>query len=103
MDWYSLTNHKIEELLGKRLKQQRLQYNLTQNELSAKTGISRVSISKIERGSGANLSSILEIMRALHILDNIENLVPEQEISPIEMIKLKNKSKKQRASSKKTR
>lgn len=102
MDWYSLTNHRIEELLGERLKQQRLQYNLTQNELSVKTGISRVSISKIERGLGANLSSILEIMRALHILANIENLVPEQEISPIEIIKLKNKNKKKRASSKKS-
>ena len=103
MDWYSLTNHRIEEVLGERLKQQRLQYNITQNELSVKTGISRVSISKIERGLGVNLSSIIAIMRALHILDNIENLVPVQEISPIEMIKLKNKNKKKRASSKKSR
>ena len=100
MDWYSLTNNRIEEILGKRLKEHRLQYNITQNELAIKTGMSRVSISKIERGKGVNLSSLIEIMRGLRILENIEGLIPEQEVSPIEIIRLKNKSKKKRASTK---
>ena len=101
MDWYSLTNARIEIEVGERLKKLRLEYNITQNNLAKKTGLSRVSISKIERGMGVNLSSLIEIMRGLRVLENIEYLIPEQEISPIEMIRLKNKTKKKRASTKK--
>ena len=101
MDWYSYTNSRIEILIGERLKQRRLEYNITQEELAKRTGISRVSISKIERGLGMNLSSLIQVMRGLNILENIQHLIPEPEISPIEIIKLKNKAKKKRASSKK--
>lgn len=101
MDWYSMTNARIEIEVGERLKKLRLEYNITQNDLAKKTGLSRVSISKIERGKGVNLSSLIEIMRGLRVLENIAYLIPEQEISPIELIRLKNKSKKKRASTKK--
>lgn len=101
MDWYSMTNTRIEIEVGERLKKLRLEYNITQNDLAQKTGLSRVSISKIERGMGVNLSSLIEIMRGLRVLENIAYLIPEQEISPIEMIRLKNKTKKKRASTKK--
>ena len=101
MDWYSMTNARIEIEVGERLKKLRLEYNITQDDLAKKTGLSRVSISKIERGKGVNLSSLIEIMRGLRVLENIAYLIPEQEISPIEMIRLKNKTKKKRASTKK--
>lgn len=101
MDWYSMTNARIEIEVGERLKKLRLEYNITQNDLAKKTGLSRVSISKIERGMGVNLSSLIQIMRGLRVLENIEHLIPEQEISPIEIIRLKNKTKKKRASRKK--
>jgi len=96
-----MTNTTIEKIIGERIKKLRLEYNITQNNLAKKTGISRVSISKIENGMGVNLSSLLEIMRGLRVLENIEHLIPEPEISPIEIIKLKNKTKKKRASTKK--
>ncbi len=101
MDWYSMTNTRIEAEIGERLKNVRLQYNISQSDLAKRTGLSRVSISKIERGLGVNLSSLIEIMRGLKVLENIELLIPEQEVSPIEMIRLKNKTKKKRASTKK--
>jgi len=101
MDWYSMTNARIEAIVGEKLKKLRLEYNITQNELAKKTGLSRVSISKIERGMGVNLSSLIEIMRGLRVLENIEHLIPEQEVSPIEVIRLKNRTKKKRASTKK--
>jgi len=98
MDWYSMTNNRIELEIGLKIKHYRLKRNLTQLELANKTGISRVSISKIERGKGATLASLIEILRMLHVLQNLEFLFPEDEISPIELIKLK-KKKRIRASS----
>lgn len=100
MDWYSMTNNRIELEIGLKIKHNRLKMNLTQLELANKTGLSRVSISKIERGKGAKLTSIIEILRMLHLLQNLEFLFPEDEISPIELIKLK-KKKRIRASSNK--
>lgn len=100
MDWYALTNNRIELEIGLRIKQHRIKRNLTQLELAVKAGMSRVAISNIERGKGVNLSSLIEILRALNLLDKLEFLFPEDEISPIELIKLKGKKRK-RASSKK--
>lgn len=100
MDWYSMTNNRIELEIGKRIKGHRLKRNITQLELANKTGLSRVSISKIERGKGSTLSSLIEILRMLDLLQNIERLIPEIEISPIELIRLKNE-KRIRATSKK--
>ena len=93
-----MTNNRIELEIGLKIKHYRLKRNLTQLELANKTGISRVSISKIERGKGATLASLIEILRMLHVLQNLEFLFPEDEISPIELIKLK-KKKRIRASS----
>jgi putative transcriptional regulator len=100
MDWYSMTNNRIELEIGLKIKHNRLKRNLTQLELANKTGMSRVSISKIERGKGVTLTSLIEILRMLHLLQNLEFLFPEDEISPIELIKLK-KGKRLRASSNK--
>ncbi|MCF6306545.1 MAG: helix-turn-helix domain-containing protein [Flavobacteriaceae bacterium] len=100
MDWYSMTNNRIELEIGLKIKHNRLKRNLTQLALANKTGISRVSISKIERGKGTTLASLIEILRMLHLLENLEFLFPEDEISPIELIKLK-KGKRIRASSNK--
>ncbi len=100
MDWYSMTNNRIELEIGLKIKNHRLKRNLTQLELANKTGMSRVSISKIERGKGTTLTSLIEILRMLHILQNLELLFPKDEVSPIELIKLK-KKKRIRASSKK--
>ncbi len=102
MDWYEMTNKRILIEIGSRIKQHRIKINLTQLELANKTGLSRVAISKIERGNGANLSSLIQILRMLDLLQNMEYLFPEVEISPIELIKLKGKERK-RASSKKNK
>jgi transcriptional regulator with XRE-family HTH domain len=102
MDWYSMTNKRILIEIGSRIKHHRIKKNLTQLELANKSGLSRPAVSMIERGNGANLSSLIEILRMLDLLQNMEYLFPEDEISPIELIKLKGKERK-RASSKKNK
>lgn len=100
MDWYAMTNKRIGFEIGQRIKRTRIKRNITQLELANKTGLSRVAISKIERGYGANLSSLIEILRMLDILHNLEYLFPKDELSPLELIKIQGKKRK-RASSKK--
>lgn len=97
MDWYSMTNSAIEQEIGKRIKKERLKRNMTQLELGRKTGLSRVSISKIESGKGSSLSSILEILRMLNLLHFLDNLFPSSELSPLEILKIQNKEVRHRA------
>lgn len=98
MSWRLSSNRRIEEEIGERIQRARLLKNLTQKGLAEKAGLSRGAISKIERGQGATLSSLIEIMRVLGILDSFEQIFPSTQLSPLEIVKLEGKKRK-RASS----
>lgn len=84
-DFYN--NNEIFELIGKKLQEYRVSKNISQKQLSKITGVSRSRISDIENGSPSSLVSLIEIMRALKILDNIELLIPSVVKSPREVLK----------------
>ncbi|MCC7333172.1 MAG: helix-turn-helix transcriptional regulator [Flavobacteriales bacterium] len=84
-DFYN--NNEILELIGKKLQEYRVSKNISQKQLSKITGVSRSRISDIENGSPSSLVSLIEIMRALKILDNIELLIPSVVKSPREVLK----------------
>lgn len=50
---------------------------LSQEDLSALSGVSRVSISKIEMGDNFNFLTFIKIMRSLNKLEDIEQLLSE--------------------------
>lgn len=84
-DFYN--NNEILELIGKKLQEYRVSKNISQKQLSEITGVSRSRISDIENGSPSSMVSLIEIMRALKILDNIELLIPAVVKSPREVLK----------------
>jgi len=84
-DFYN--NNEILELIGKKLQEYRVSKNISQKQLAEITGVSRSRISDIENGSPSSLVSLIEIMRALKILDNIELLIPSVVKSPREVLK----------------
>lgn len=67
-----MTN-KITEALGKTIRNERKERNLTQQDLADKTGISRRHITNIEGGKiNASFEVVLAIVKELNIsLDNI--------------------------------
>ncbi len=93
MDWYGMSDPAIIIELGKRLKEYRLRKNYTQKEIADKSGVSSLSVHKIESGRSVSFSILITVMRTLRLLDNIETLIPEPPISPVELMKLKGKSK----------
>lgn len=84
-DFYN--NNEVLELIGKKLQEYRVSKNISQKQLAEITGVSRSRISDIENGSPSSLVSLIEIMRALKILDNIELLIPAVVKSPREILK----------------
>jgi transcriptional regulator with XRE-family HTH domain len=85
-------------LIGQRISRHRLERNLTQAELATSAGVSKRTIERLEAGESTQLSNFLRILRALDLLDGIDQLVSEPPPSPLEQLKLKGRQR-QRASS----
>jgi transcriptional regulator with XRE-family HTH domain len=94
MDWYGMSDKAIVRDIGKRIRQMRLNKNISQKTLSEKIGIHRVTLSKIERGQRISLLTLIQIMRGLGELQRLENIIPEDIISPIQLAKLQGKKRK---------
>lgn len=94
----NLSNEALLRQLGKRLLQYRLNRNITQEALAKEAGISVRTVNRVERGHSTQLSNFIRLLRSLGLLDNMDALVPEPALSPIQQVKLHGKSRK-RASS----
>jgi putative transcriptional regulator len=83
--------------IGRLVQQMRLNRNLTQKQLSTMSGVSRVTISRFERGQVSTILTLVQILRALDKLDILDIFYEESEISPLQLLSLK-KKQRQRAS-----
>lgn len=94
MDWYGMTDNAIIRDIGKRIKQIRLNKNISQQELSKKAGIHRVTISKMETGQKTSLLTLIQVLRGLGELQRLERIIPEEIVSPIQLAKLQGEKRK---------
>jgi len=90
------TPHAIAEILGSRLKQARLNQNLTQREVAEKIGITRKALINAEKGQ-VTLEHFAAILQTLGLTSQLDLFLPERPVSPIQLLKLQGK-KRQRAS-----
>ena len=91
------TDSETMQELGRRLQRYRIDSGLSQNELSDMTGISAKTIANLEDGKQTNTLTLIRILRALGLLDNLELLAPPQDNRPIDFLRY-NKKAPQRAS-----
>ena len=80
-------------MIGERMKALRIQKDMDQMELSEHCGLSRGTISNLENGRGASLLNLLKILRSLGELQKVDDFIPEQQISPMELLKNHGKTK----------
>lgn len=101
MPFSALNDQTLTKELGHRLQALRLAANWSQATLAAKAGLSTPSLSHLESGKGAQVSSLLRVLRALNQLDNLVLVFPKPGPSPLALLKLQGKTRK-RASSKRS-
>lgn len=89
-----MTDKALSKLIGKFVKHHRLQQNKTQNVIATEAGISRSTLSLLERGEKVNLSTLIQVLRILDLLDLMEVFEVNETISPIAYAKLKKKQRK---------
>jgi putative transcriptional regulator len=88
----------ILTMLGERLKQARLNQDLTQSQLAELAGVSRRSVLNAEKGK-TQLETFVALLVALGLTENLEHMIPATQISPVQLAKLQGKQR-QRASGK---
>jgi|SRR5690554_761785 len=86
----------LAEELGQRLKQARLNANITQAELAKQAGLSRKIVLSAEKGQ-AQLENFVALLLALGLAEQLNNFLPAPQISPLQLRKLQGK-KRERAS-----
>ena len=71
--------------VGEGIRSLRLQKNLTQPSLAAQAGVSMTALRHLESGEGANLFTLIRIVRALDKEDWLKALAPRVTINPLHM------------------
>jgi transcriptional regulator with XRE-family HTH domain len=96
-NYHSMSDQALTAQIGSFIKHHRLAQNKTQATLSHEAGISRSTLSLLERGETTTLATLIQVLRVLDQLQIMENFEVVQEISPIALAK-EERSKRQRAS-----
>lgn len=93
--------YSIDILLGKladALLRTRLNLNLSQTTVAERSGVSLKAVINLESGNGASMRSFLAVCRTYGKLDWIDILTPPDGPSPMELLKLAGRPRRQRAS-----
>jgi putative transcriptional regulator len=83
--------------IGARLREVRLQRNLSQAQLAREAGVGQATLQRLEEGRSANLTTLVRVLRALGLGDGLERLVPRPAPSPLDQLERRGKAR-QRAS-----
>lgn len=97
-EWASMSDLALAMRIGAFVKHYRIQQNKTQEELAHAAGISRSTLSLLERGDTINLATLIQVLRALDQLQVLEIFNIPAVISPLALAK-KEKEKRKRVRS----
>lgn len=92
--WKERSNPFILIEIGSRIRQVRLQQNLSQKVLAENAGVSLKVIQRLEKGSAISTINLIAVLRELRMLERLDLLFPEPVISPILLQKLAGKKRK---------
>lgn len=98
--WVSMSDKALAEQIGVFVKHHRIELNKTQSLLAAESGISRSTLSLLERGETVTLATLIQVLRVLDQLQVMDAFVVHENLSPLKQAGLERKKRK-RASSKK--
>lgn len=94
--WLSMSDKALGEQIGVFVKHHRLEQNKTQDGVARAAGMSRSTLSLLERGETVSLNTLLQALRALDLLHVMNAFEVESTISPMALAKME-RDKRQRA------
>jgi transcriptional regulator with XRE-family HTH domain len=98
-EWVSMSDKALMGHIGAFVRHHRMEQNKTQDELAAAAGISRSTLSLLERGEAVTITTLIQVLRILDQLCVMDAFEVRERLSPLAIAKLQ-KGKRQRARSK---
>ena len=71
--------------VGESIRALRLQKNITQQSLAAEAGVSMTALRHLESGEGANLMTLIRVIRSLDKEAWLRSLAPKVTVNPLYM------------------
>jgi DNA-binding XRE family transcriptional regulator len=84
------TNSDVLLSISKKVKDQRIRLRLTQKQLAFEADVSLKTLVNFEQGHNLSLLNFIGILRALKSIDQLNLIMPEPTINPLDYLK-KNK------------
>ncbi|MDR2698215.1 MAG: helix-turn-helix domain-containing protein [Candidatus Methanoplasma sp.] len=84
-DLYFHSDPELMMRIGEKIKTVRLNSNITREELQSITGIHKKTIGDAETGKNVTMMTLLAILRGLSMLDQLNELLREEGVSPVMM------------------
>lgn len=94
--WESMSDSALLNHIASFVKHNRLEQNKSQNTLAYEAGISRSTLSLLERGETVTLATLIQVLRVLDCLHVMNAFEIHEQISPIALATLE-KQKRKRA------
>ena len=99
MKFTAMADKAVLSELGGRIQRERLNQNITQKDLWERAGVSKKVVQQLEIGRGCTLDSFIRILRALGQLDQIDALLPDPGISPIQLARMAGRQRRRASGS----
>ncbi len=97
-NFISMSDKSLANYIGSFVNHHRIEQNKTQDELARAAGISRSTLSLLERGETVTVSTLIQVLRVLNQLSVLRLFEVRETVSPLALLKLQ-KKKRQRARS----
>jgi len=93
-NYLTMSDSGIARRIGEYVRHHRLEQNKTQEEVSQAAGISRSTLSLLEKGHPATIPTLIQVLRVLNRLDVLDSFSVEPVISPLLLAKEAEASRK---------
>lgn len=95
-----MSDKVLVEHMGAFIKHHRMEQNLTQDVLAKAAGISRSTLSLLERGETVTLATLIQVLRVLDLLQIMDAFTIHEKVSPLAMVKMAKKKRKRASGNK---
>jgi transcriptional regulator with XRE-family HTH domain len=93
-NWSSMSDKALAAHIGRFVKEKRMEMNKTQDVLAHAAGISRSTLSLLEKGETVTLATLLQVLRVLDQLHVLDVFSVQPIVSPIQLAKMEMKKRK---------
>ncbi len=93
-NWIAASDTALIKTIGSFIKHHRLLQNKTQTQLAEDSGIARSTLALFENGKNTSLIVFIQLLRALSLLQMLQEFKVKQEISPLQLAKMEQAKRK---------